>query len=91
MRGLGSGPRCGTDGLGQYKTPYIPESVRDGLWRPEEAFIQTGFGCVMNHHITHRALHIPAQNMVGKFKMDILPIVSLTKAFPVAQICPKLA
>ena len=33
-----------------------------------------------------RALHIPVQILAGKFKMEFLPIISLTKAFPVAQI-----
>merc|ERR1711923_441894 len=47
---LGSGPRCGTDGLGQYKTPGMWHSVWDGLWRPGGAFFQIGFGCVMSHH-----------------------------------------
>ena len=42
MGGLGSGPRCGIDGLGQYKTPDMLEPVRDGLWRPGEAFYQIG-------------------------------------------------
>ena len=37
-----------------------------------------------------RALHFPVQNLAGKFKMDILPTISLTKAFPVAQIGPNL-
>ena len=41
MGGLGSGPRCGPDGLGQYKIPDMPESIRDGLWRPEGAFFRT--------------------------------------------------
>ena len=50
MGGLGSGPRCGPDGLGQYKTPDMPESVRDGLWRPGGAFFQIGLGCVISHH-----------------------------------------
>ena len=27
----GVGPRCGPDGLGQYKNPDMPESVRDSL------------------------------------------------------------
>ena len=52
MGGLGSGPRCGPDGLGQYKTPDMPESVWDGLWRPGGAFFQIGLGCVMSHHHT---------------------------------------
>ena len=38
MGPLGSGPRCGTDGLGQYKTPDMRDSVRDDLWRPGGAF-----------------------------------------------------
>ena len=50
MEGLGSGPGCGTDGLGQYKTHGIGDSVWDGLWRPGGAFFQIGFGCVMSHH-----------------------------------------
>ena len=37
-----------------------------------------------------RALHIPVQILAGKFKMDFLPTISLTKAFPVAQIHPNL-
>ena len=41
---------CWADGMGQYKTPDMPESVRDGLWRPGGAFFQIGFGCVMSHH-----------------------------------------
>ena len=54
MGGLGSGPRCGPDGLGQCKTPDMPESVWDGLWRPVGAFFQIGFGCVMSHHHIER-------------------------------------
>ena len=50
MGGLGSGPRCGTGSLGQYKTPDMPESVRDGLWRLGGAFFQIGLGRVMSHH-----------------------------------------
>ncbi len=37
-----------------------------------------------------RALHIPVQILAGKFKMEFLPTISPTKAFPVAQICPNL-
>ena len=37
-----------------------------------------------------RALHIPVQILAGKFKMEFLPTTSLTKAFPVAQICSNL-
>ena len=37
-----------------------------------------------------RALHIPVQILAGKFKMEVLPTISLTKVFPVAQICPNL-
>ena len=37
-----------------------------------------------------RALHIPVQILAGKFKMEFLPTTTLTKAFPVAQICPNL-
>ena len=48
--GLGSGPRCGTGSLGQYKTPGMRHSVWDGLWRPGGAFFQIGLGCVMSHH-----------------------------------------
>ena len=35
-----------------------------------------------------RALQIPVQILAGKFKMEFLPTISPTKAFPVAQICP---
>ena len=37
-----------------------------------------------------RAMHISVQILAGKFKMEFLPTTSLTKAFPVAQICPNL-
>ena len=47
---LGSGPRCGTGSLGEYKTPGMRQSVWDGLWRPAGAFFQIGLGCVMSHH-----------------------------------------
>ena len=47
---LGSGLRCGTGSLGQYKTPGMRQSVWDGLWRPGGAFFQIGLGCVMSHH-----------------------------------------
>ena len=78
MGGLGSGPRCGPDGLGQFKTPDMLESVRDGLWRPGGAFFQIGLGCVMSHHLSphRRALHIPVLILAGKFKMEFLPTVS---------------
>ena len=90
MGGLGSGPRCGIDGLGQYKTHGTVQSVRDGLWRPGGAFFQIGLGCVMSHHQSphRRALHIPVLILAGKFKMEFLPTVSHWKGFPVAQICP---
>ena len=87
---LGSGPRCGPDGLGQYKTPDMPDSVRDGLWRPGGAFFQIGFGCVMSHHHREGLCNIAVQILAGKFKMKFLPITSLTKAFPVAQMRPNL-
>ena len=32
------------------------------------------------------ALHIPVQILAGKFKMEFLPTISLTKTFPVAEI-----
>ena len=37
-----------------------------------------------------RALHIPVQILAGKFIMEVLPTISLTQVFPVAQICPNL-
>ena len=37
-----------------------------------------------------RALHIPVQILAGKFKTEFLPTISLTKAFPAAQIRPNL-
>ena len=37
-----------------------------------------------------RALHIPVQILAGKFKMEVLPTISLTKVFPAAQICQNL-
>ena len=37
-----------------------------------------------------RALHIPVQMLAGKLKMEFLPTISLTKAFPVAQILSNL-
>ena len=90
MGGLGSGPRCGTGSLGQYKTPDMLDSVPDGLWRPGGAFFQIGLGCVMIHHQSphRRALHNPVQILAGKFKMEFLPTVNHWKGFPVAQICP---
>ena len=36
------------------------------------------------------ALHIPVQILAGKFKMEFLPTIGLTKALPVAQISPNL-
>ena len=78
MEGHGSGPRYGTDSLGQYKTPDMLESVWDGLWRPGGAFFQIGLGCVMSHHQSphRRALHIPVLILAGKFKLEFLLIVS---------------
>ena len=87
------GPRCGIDGLGQYKTPDMLESVRDGLLRPGGAFFQIGLDCVMSHHQSphKKTLHIPVLILAGKFNMEFLPTISPTKAFPVAQqICPNL-
>ena len=77
MGGHGSGPRYGTDSLGQYKTPDMLESVRDGLWRPGGAFFQIGLGFVMSHHQSphRRALHVPVPILAGKFKMEFLPTV----------------
>ena len=77
MGPLRSGPRCGPDGLGQYKTHGIGYFTRDGLWRPGGAFFQIGLGCVMSHH--------PIEGLC-----TFLPTISLTKAFPVAQIRPNL-
>ena len=37
-----------------------------------------------------RVLHIPVQILAGKFKIESLPTISLTKAFLVAQISPNL-
>ena len=37
-----------------------------------------------------RALHIPGQIWAGKLKLEFLPAIGLTKAFPVAQIRPNL-
>ena len=92
MGGLGSGPRCGTDRLGQYKTTYMRVSVRNGLWRPGRAFFQIGLGCVMSHHQSphRRALHIPALILAGKFKIEFLPTVGHSKGFPLAPIRPNL-
>ena len=47
---LGSGPKGGTDSVGQYETPDMRDSVWDDLWRPGGAFFQIGLGCVMSHH-----------------------------------------
>ena len=86
----GVGPRCGTEGSGQYKSPGMRHSVRDGLWRPGRAFFHIGLVCVMSHHHSphRRALHILVLILAGKFKMEFLPTVSHWKGFPVAQICP---
>ena len=86
MGPLGSGPRCGTDGLDQYKTPEGWGPVRDGPWRPGGAFFQIGLDCVMIYHQSpHRmALHIPVQILAGKFKMEFLPTVSRNNLVPAA-------
>ena len=68
----------------------MPDSIRDGLWRPEGAFFQIGLGCVMSHHHIEGLCIFLFKFLAGKFKMEFLPTVSLTKAFPVAQICPNL-
>ena len=44
-----SDSRCGTDGLGQYKTRGLVHHFQKCLWRPG-AFFQIGLGCVMTHH-----------------------------------------
>ena len=66
----------------------MPDSVRDGLWRPGGAFFQIGLGCVMSHHLSpyRRALHIPVLILAGKLKMEFLQTVSKSRA--IAQICP---
>ena len=77
MGGGGSGPGCGTDGLGQYKTHGTRHSVWDGFWRPGEAFFQIDLGCDESSPVTtHRALYIPVLILAGEFKMEFLPTVS---------------
>ena len=103
---LGLDPRCGTDGLGQYKTPDMWYSVWDGLWRPGEAFLQIGLGCVMSrHHIVGLCRFLLKfwredwkciscqQNLypVAQIRLNSHKIVySWIRAFLVAQICPNL-
>ena len=77
MGPLRSGPKAGTDGLGQYKTPGMRESVRDGLWRPGEAFFQIGFACVMSHHHIEGLCIFLFKFWAGEFKMEFLPSVIL--------------
>ena len=84
----GVGPRGGGVRLAQYKKfgmvlgmVFLPLEARRSLfpdwpWLCDES----------SPHIS--ALHILAQILAGKFKMKFLPTNSLTKAFPVAQICP---
>ena len=65
------------------------ESARDGLWRLGGAFFHIGLGCMMSHHQSpphRRVLHIPVQILAGKFKMEFLLTVGLTKAFPVVSL-----
>ena len=50
----------------------------DWLWQCDEASAHK------------RPLHIRVQILTGKFKIEFLPTISLTKAFPVAQIRPIL-
>ena len=43
--------------------------------------------CLCDESSPHRrALHISVQILAGKFKMELLPTISLIKAFPVAQM-----
>ena len=70
--------RVGSERPWHKESHDMPDSVRDGLWRPEGAFFQIGLGCVMSHHQSphRRALHIPVLILAGKFKMEFLPTVS---------------
>ena len=54
------------------------EPFSDWLWLCDESSPNRG------------ALHIPVQILAGKFKIESLPTISLTKAFLVAQISPNL-
>ena len=45
-----SGSRCGTGGLGQYKTHGLVLHFQKCLWRPGGSFFQIGLDCVMSHH-----------------------------------------
>ena len=57
----------------------------------EEPFSRLDKAVYCDESSSHRrALHIPVQILAGKFKMEVLPTISLTKVFPVAQICPNL-
>ena len=76
--------------LGVIKGHREGVAIRDGLWRPGGAFFQIGFGCVMSHHHREGLCTFLFKCLVGKFKMEFLPTNSLTKAFPVTQICPHL-
>ena len=83
-------PRGGDVRLDQYKNFGM---VRGMVFLPLEArrSLFPDWPLLCDESSPHiRALHIPAQILAGKFKMEILPINSLTKAFPVAHIHPNL-
>ena len=57
----------------------------------EDSFSRLALAVYCDDSSPHRrALHIPVQNLAGKFKMEFLPTKSVSKAFPVAQICPNM-
>ena len=68
--------------------PYSPYGMASG--GQEKPFSRLALAVVMSHHIHRRALHILFQFLAGKFKMEFLPTISPTKAFPAAQICSNL-
>ena len=89
--GMGHGgvcPKGGNVRLGQYKNfgmvlgmIFLPLEARRSLF-PDWPWL-------CDESSPHRrALHIPVEIVAGNFKIEFLPTVSLTKAFPVAQICP---
>ena len=57
----------------------------------EEPFSRLALALLCDESSPHRRiLHIPVLILAGEFKMEFLPTISLTKAFPVAQIRPNL-
>ena len=90
---LGSGPRCGTGSLGEYKTPGMRQSVWDGLWRPAGAFFQIGLDCAMSHHpvTTQKGSAHSCSNFGGKIQNGVPANSWSLKRIPCRKDLSKLA